>query len=105
MAAMPYGPPTTLADFISKATDEYGATLEALDLEVEGDFGLMKQRYMEREVDGGTLHVMLPLEPDDVLQTPYVIDGLCRRLGISTKDAFGYELDQESGQITYCTVN
>ena len=101
MAAMPYGPPTTLADFVQKATNEYGARLVTLDFEVEATFGRMRPRVIERDVDSNTLHVGLPNLPDDVLQPPYVIDALCRRLAISTSEAFGFSLDRNTAQVNY----
>ena len=90
--------PPSLGDFIKTCTDKFGAELRVLDVEIEGDFGKALPRVLTRTEGEDEWHVVLPNEPDDVLQEARLVAHWCRRLNIPTEE-FGFEFDYESGMI------
>jgi hypothetical protein len=97
--AFPMGQnPPSLGDFIDTCVKIYGAELLTLDFDVEGSFGKIRPRVLERKVDGETLHVVVPNLPDDVLINFHTVRQMCRRLGVPT-EAFGFQFDEQTGQI------
>lgn len=97
--AFPFGwNPPSLGQFIETCTREYGAALVTMNYEVEGDFGAISPRILERQVDGSPRHVVLPNLPDDVLISLNLVASMCRRLDIPTT-AFKFEFDYDSGSV------
>ena len=92
--ALPFGPAISLGEYIRRATNDFGARIVELENEIQGSFGKVKARFLERDVDGKTLHVALPTFPDDVVIGMPLIRYLCNRLQIPTDD-FGFSISDD----------
>lgn len=97
--AYPFGwNPPSLGQFIQICTDKFDAELRVLGTEIEGDFGKAKPRVLVRNDGKDERHVVLPNEPNDVLQEARLIAHWCRRLNIPTSE-FRFEYDKDTGAI------
>jgi hypothetical protein len=97
--AFPFGwNPPCLADVIKVCCQNFGARVVELPFEVEGEFGKVRPRVLERDVGGRTLHVVLPNLPDDVLINLHSVRNMCARLQIPT-EAFQFQFDDDAGLV------
>ena len=95
MPAYPFGwNPPTLGDFVQKCVQEFGARVVESDYEVEGDFGQVTPKALERSEGQEHYHVILPNLDDDVLLDFHLVRQLCNRLHIPIS-AFGFEFDRD----------
>ena len=96
MAAYPFGwNPPSIKQLIERC-EEHGATLTIFDHEINGNFGMVKLRVLEREIDGEQYHVFLPPLDDDVLVHLLQVKAICDAIKIPTS-IFGFEIDSETG--------
>lgn len=91
----PCSPMPSLGEFIKRAQEEFGATLNECGGNVMTPKGAVHGRYLERSV--GKIHkrAVLPetLKPESILEPNY-LRSLCRRLGIDPNH-FGFDLSDD----------
>ena len=98
--AFPFGwNPPSIGEFVAKCTKDFGAKLLEMDYEVEGSYGPIRPRILERTVEGKTCHVVLPNLPDDVLVTFQLARNMCDRIGVPT-EVFGFSFDRDTGAVS-----
>ena len=81
MTPYPFAPMPTLAEFLSRAADEYGAR-RRIDEGLNGPRGTGPLEYMERDLNGTTLSMVIPDYPNTERLDPDQVRLFCRRLGI-----------------------
>jgi hypothetical protein len=83
----------SLAEFIKRAKEEYGANVISLPNRVSGPRGPVVVNGLVRTgTSGETVFADLPEIPHDSILSPQVLRGLCDQLGIPPDD-FGLHLE------------
>ena len=95
MAAYPFVKMPTLGEWIRRACDAYGCTLDEQAVTVLGPDGISNPSVLSRETSDDTFNVVLPYVSYEDRLTPHMLRNLCTRLGLPLSD-FGLALTEEA---------
>ena len=98
MAGYPFGwAPLCVRELIAIACQEFGCEVYTAKTQVKGEFGMVYPRFLERNVNGRSLHAPLPnWGDDDILLMADTTRSICTRLELPLA-RFGIKFDEQSG--------
>lgn len=92
MAAYPFVQMPTLGEWIHRACDEYGCTLQEGVVTVQGPDGISHPSVLSRETANKTFSVVVPYLSHEDRLAPHMLRNLCTRLDLPLSD-FGLILE------------